>query len=102
MEIICLQENLKKGLNITERIIGKNLTLPILNNILISVEKSSIKLCSTDLEIGINCEISGKIIKQNRGKKIIVFKYKRKTRYKVKKGHRQPFTEVKILKIETN
>ena len=64
MEIICLQENLKKGLNITERIIGKNLTLPILNNILISVEKSSIKLCSTDLEIGINCEISGKIIKQ--------------------------------------
>jgi len=64
MEIICLQENLKKGLNITERIIGKNLTLPILNNVLISVDKSSIKLCSTDLEIGISCEISGKIIKK--------------------------------------
>ncbi|MCD6402618.1 50S ribosomal protein L21 [bacterium] len=58
------------------------------------------------LEIGTplvkKAKVIGKVIKQDRGKKIIVFKYKRKTRYKVKKGHRQPFTEVKILKIEAN
>jgi len=47
-------------------------------------------------------KVIGKIIKHGKGKKIIVFKYKSKTRYKVKKGHRQPFTEIAILKIETN
>lgn len=46
-------------------------------------------------------KVIGKIIKQAKGKKVIVFKYKAKTRYKVKKGHRQPFTEVEILKIES-
>jgi large subunit ribosomal protein L21 len=44
-------------------------------------------------------KVLGKILKQGKGKKVIVFKYKRKTRYKVKKGHRQPFTEIEILKI---
>jgi len=45
-------------------------------------------------------KVIGKIVKQDKGKKVIVFKYKPKTRYKVKKGHRQFFTEVEILKIE--
>jgi len=44
-------------------------------------------------------KVIGKVLKQGKGKKIIVFKYKAKTRYKVKRGHRQPFTEVEILKI---
>ena len=43
----------------------------------------------------------GKIISQGKAKKIIVFKWKAKTRYKVKRGHRQPFTEVEITKIES-
>jgi len=47
-------------------------------------------------------KVIGKILRQGKAKKIIVFKYKSKTRYKVKKGHRQPFTEVEILKIETH
>ena len=46
-------------------------------------------------------KVVGKIISQGKGKKVIIFKYKAKTRYKVKKGHRQPFTEVEILKIES-
>lgn len=62
MKITCLQENLKKALNITERIIGRNLTLPILNNLLLSVENSSkLKISSTNLEIGINSWVNGKI-----------------------------------------
>ncbi|MEK7579781.1 MAG: 50S ribosomal protein L21 [Patescibacteria group bacterium] len=44
-------------------------------------------------------KIKAKVLKQGRGEKKIVFKYKNKTRYKVKKGHRQPFTEVEILSI---
>ncbi len=61
MYIICLQENLKQALNITERIIGRNLTLPILNNILFSVENNKLRVSSTNLEIGINCWVTGKI-----------------------------------------
>lgn len=40
-----------------------------------------------------------KVLKQGRGEKKIVFKFKNKTRYKKKKGHRQYFTEVQILSI---
>lgn len=64
MKIICLQENLKKALSITEKIIGRNLTLPVLNNILFSIENNKIKIVSTNLEIGINCWINGKIEKE--------------------------------------
>jgi len=45
-------------------------------------------------------KVVGKIISQGKGKKVIVFKYRSKTRYKKKKGHRQPFTEIEITKIE--
>jgi len=46
-----------------------------------------------------NTKVIGKVLKQGRSKKIVVFKYKPKKRYKVKKGHRQAFTEVEITKI---
>jgi len=46
-------------------------------------------------------KVIGKILRQTKGKKVIVFKYKPKTRYKVKKGHRQPFSEVEITKVES-
>ena len=46
-------------------------------------------------------KVVAKILAQGKGKKIIVFKYKPKTRYKVKKGHRQLYTEVEINKIIT-
>jgi len=46
-------------------------------------------------------KVIGKILKQGKNEKVIIFKYKAKKRYKVKKGHRQPFTEVEILKIES-
>ncbi|MCX6759374.1 MAG: 50S ribosomal protein L21 [Candidatus Nealsonbacteria bacterium] len=55
------------------------------------------------LEIGTplvkGAKVTGKIVRQGKAKKVIVFKYKAKKRYKVKKGHRQPFTEVEITKI---
>jgi len=66
MQIICLQENLKQSINITERIIGRNLTLPILNNILLEIEDNKLKISSTNLEIGINTWLAGKIIKKGK------------------------------------
>jgi len=44
-------------------------------------------------------KIEGKVVKEGRGKKIQVIKYKSKTRYRRKIGHRQPYTEVQISAI---
>ncbi len=45
-------------------------------------------------------KVMGKVLKQGKDKKVIVFKYKPKKRYRKKTGHRQNFTEVEINKIE--
>lgn len=42
-----------------------------------------------------------KVLRHGRGKKIIVFKFKRKKGYRRKQGHRQAFTAVKVEKIES-
>jgi len=44
--------------------------------------------------------VDATVVKHDKGKKIIVFKYKPKKDYKKKQGHRQPYTQVKIDKIE--
>lgn len=53
MKIKILKSKLKEGLGFVERISGKSINLPILNNILFSVEKNFLSLTATDLEIGI-------------------------------------------------
>jgi large subunit ribosomal protein L21 len=45
-------------------------------------------------------QVKGHIIEQGKHKKILVFKYKRRKRYRRKQGHRQLFTAVKIDAIE--
>jgi len=44
--------------------------------------------------------VTGHIVEQGKAKKILVFKYKRRKRYRRKQGHRQQFTAVKIDNIE--
>lgn len=46
-----------------------------------------------------NATVSAIVMEQGRGKKVIVYKYKRKTGYHKKNGHRQAYTQVKIDKI---
>lgn len=43
--------------------------------------------------------VSAEVVSEGRAKKVIVYKYKRKTGYHKKNGHRQAFTKVKIAKI---
>ncbi|MDI3547780.1 MAG: large subunit ribosomal protein [Halanaerobiales bacterium] len=45
-------------------------------------------------------KVIGKVIEQDKDKKVIVFKYKPKKRYRRKIGHRQPYTKVLVEKIE--
>ena len=47
-----------------------------------------------------DAKVSGEIIKQTKGDKIIVFKSKRRKGYHKKAGHRQLLTEVKIKEIQ--
>ncbi len=53
MKATCTYENLRKALRAVEGMIGKDLSIPIIQNILISVEANSISFCATNLEIGI-------------------------------------------------
>ncbi|ACA59958.1 50S ribosomal protein L21 [Candidatus Desulforudis audaxviator] len=63
-------------------------------------------LVSTEegLKIGrplvLGARVTGRVQKQGRARKIIVFKYKAKKNYRRKQGHRQPYTQVVIEKIE--
>ena len=47
----------------------------------------------------VKVKVSGEIVKQGKTKKIVVFKYKAKKNERVKNGHRQAFTKVKITGI---
>lgn len=44
-------------------------------------------------------KVEAKILKHGKGDKLIIFKYKAKKRYKRKIGHRQPYTEIEITRI---
>lgn len=44
--------------------------------------------------------VTGKVVSQTKGPKLIIFKYKPKKRYKRKIGHRQKHTKVEILEIK--
>lgn len=85
----------KKRINI-EKIDKKEGEEVIFNEVLLLEKDGKVKIGRPFVE---NAKVFGKVIKQGKGKKITVFKYKRKTRYKVKKGHRQPFTRIEITKI---
>ncbi len=61
MIITTSQKNLKEGLTIVEKIVSRNTTLPILQNIVLKTENGRLKLSSTNLEIGINFWLGGKI-----------------------------------------
>ena len=44
-------------------------------------------------------KVTGEVVKHGKNKKIIVYKYNAKKKYRKKQGHRQPYTKVEIKKI---
>ena len=69
------------------------------------VEIADVRMVSQDGAIKLgnptvpDAKVTAEIISQGKGKKIIVFKYKAKTRYRKKNGHRQNYTEIKVNDI---
>ena len=70
------------------------------------IEFDKVLLLSSDEGVKIGepyvdkAKVTAEIISQKKDKKKIVFKYKPKKRERTKKGHRQPYTEVKITEIK--
>lgn len=62
MQIELLKDTILDKVSLLQGAVSKNLTLPILNNILIQTENGRIKLATTNLEIGMVAWIGGKII----------------------------------------
>ena len=70
---------------------GEEVTLPVV----MIVDGATVK---TGSEVG-GAKVTATVQRQDKEKKIIVFKYKSKKNERKKQGHRQPYTAVKIEKI---
>jgi large subunit ribosomal protein L21 len=69
-----------------------------------TVTFDDVVLVSTDSDILVgdkaaSANVKATVLRTAKAKKVIVYKYKRKTGYHKKNGHRQPYTEVKIEAI---
>ncbi|HPN54673.1 MAG TPA: DNA polymerase III subunit beta [Candidatus Moranbacteria bacterium] len=64
MKLTCTQENFRKAIYSTERVVGKQITLPILENILLQTDHGMLKISATNLEIGVFLKIGAKIEKE--------------------------------------
>lgn len=61
MKIVCTQENLSTGLSVVSHVASKNISLSILNNVLLRAENGVLTLMTTNLEIGVVTHIRGKV-----------------------------------------
>ncbi len=64
MKLECSIEKIKNAVSQVERVTGKNLTLPILNSILLVASQKSLKLRATNLSLGVEIEIPAKVEKE--------------------------------------
>lgn len=64
-----------------------------LSDVLMVVDGSDVKIGKPALE---GAKVTAKIAEQGKAKKVIVFKKKRRKGYKLRRGHRQPFTALTI------
>ena len=73
-----------------------------------TIELDEVLLVSKDGAVTIGdptvpgAKVTTEVVGKGRGKKVVVFKYKAKTRYRRKNGHRQPFTDLKVTDISVD
>jgi large subunit ribosomal protein L21 len=73
-----------------------------------TVELDDVLLVSRDGDVTVGsptvpgARVTTEVVGQGKGKKVIVFKYKAKTRYRRKNGHRQHYTELKVVGISVD
>lgn len=69
----------------------------VFDEVLTVVNDADVKIGQPVVE---GAKVTAKVVEQGKGEKILVFKYKAKSNYRKRQGHRQPFTKVEISKIE--
>ena len=69
----------------------------VFDQVLTVVNDADVKIGTPVVE---GAKVTGKVEAQGKDKKILVFKYKAKSNYRRRQGHRQPYTMVEIEKIE--
>lgn len=69
----------------------------VFDQVLAVVNDGDVKVGASVVE---GAKVTAKVLAQGKEKKILVFKYKAKSNYRRRQGHRQPFTKVSIEKIE--
>ena len=82
-----------------EKIPGDTGDVIELDNVLLVANDDNYSIGQPRLE---GAKVKATIMEQGRDKKVIVFKYKNKTRYRRKRGHRQYFTRLSIDDIVIN
>ena len=80
-----------------EKIPGEVGSAVTFDKVLMVADGENIRVGQPVLE---NVAVQAQIVEQDKAKKILVFKYKRRKRYRRKNGHRQPFTAIRIDGIE--
>lgn len=74
--------------------VGSNVTLPAL----LLVDGDSV---TTDAKALAGVTVTAEVLGEAKGPKIDILRYKNKTRYRRRLGHRQKYTQVKVTAIET-
>ena len=69
----------------------------VIDEVLTVVNDADVKIGQPVVE---GSKVTAKVVEQGKGEKILVFKYKAKSNYRKRQGHRQRFTKVEISKIE--
>lgn len=99
IEIGGKQYSVKKGDIITIEKLDKKINEEVeFDNVILIKDNKDIKTGNPYIK---DAKVKAKVIDNQKDKKVIVFKFKRKKNYKRLKGHRQPYTMVKIEGIVT-
>lgn len=67
MEFTIVKSDLLKELNLTQGVIEKKTTIPILSNLLLETSESTLRISATDLELGLRCGCAAKVKKEGAG-----------------------------------
>lgn len=82
-----------------EKLIGEPGDEVVLDDVLmVSDDKGNVTVGTPNVE---NASVKAKIVTQKKGAKIIVFKFKRRKKFRKKQGHRQRYTALEIVDINS-
>ena len=72
---------------------GQELTF---GDVLLVSNEGDVKVGSPNVD---GASVTGEVVGESRGKKLVVFRFKRRKNVRVKRGHRQSYTDVRITAI---